>query len=1092
MSDFRQRKALVRIREAHAALGRGDYASAASGFEHGLRLDPELPDAPLAWLAWLETLEAQGELLEAASVGARALGRHPDDPGISLALVHAQIETGQFAAARSGAAALVQRWPEQRAPLAYLARVLRDTRSFWALDALLDAALSGAFRGDLELEALARRCELCRGAGSARALKTEEQLSPGAKDGAKDGDGTGAGPSSSEPAALPPESMRERLRRRGVVLLGTGHDDGLEIPWYSTYLCSHYDVVATCARLVGFARRFDWRWARIVALDPAAEVLAQLLAWALDRPLAPWSAGLDPADSLAVGSLLSPGWETGERGPWALRCAAAGGLFAFGALDWSRHSAPLPPLLGVAAGERVCLPWWRLGEARIGFSGPGLIAELAPEIDPRPAAEIAAAYRRGLETFELGHNFQVAARDLHEHRSALSPGLRARGDFAQILASVAPRPGPAGTVAAALQAGETAELLRALSALEATGARDLGEAELGLLEARFVDTPQVRSRLSDLLYRAAPERFTAVLEGLVSRPVDELPQGERDGLLHLFGCNPWGARPGDQLSRWLRIGSMSTRSEIIQSKYGLHHLEGEGEGEGESESAGEGFAAVLDACFADEVPVVLGTLRWLHDNPQLHEHVAVRVPALLDHGHPDVVFEALQCTRVAGLVLPLARLDGFARHPHARLRSAALEHLELHPPTLAMDRARAVLDRASRGRSAGTGEGVDAIGDRAARDSRRAPSVVAVNPWAEQGDGGDSPGLAWAAARVSIRSGDRSARVDGAAVVATYLRQSIAARGGPTPGALTRELLRALATADSFEILAVILDHSPEPSVMKVVAAALGPALLGFDDPRLLPYLRASRAAFGIDPPPGYASFFLRHGDPAEDRAAVEGAQGATDLRAGYEAKAVLARWGQAQAKAELERALDYAPVWAAAALEAWLGIATRVVGLGEHAALDATLTIAVGEGDRAHARPVQLERGALLWRVLSRRVDEAARGDQTWIESFKVRCSRSSEAGERGRWSRFMEDRLRASMPSKFVVGAVSAEHRVFAALSREGFESMVARSLAGTPDRFCVDIFEWLSASADPLAPAWALRLIESPHWALRAAARRHLDRC
>src|SRR5690606_35207013 len=142
-----------------------------------------------------------------------------------------------------------------------------------------------------------------------------------------------------------------------------------------------------------------------------------------------------------------------------------------------------------------------------------------------------------------------------------------RSDFARILPHVEPRPGPRLPLVDALERGDMAEFLRALGLLE-RDVEQIGERELALLEHRFRPLPEVRSRLSDLLYRVAPDRFSTLLHELVARPEAEVPWPERDGLLHLYGCNPWTGddptRATTQLRRWLAIGSATNRSEIVQ------------------------------------------------------------------------------------------------------------------------------------------------------------------------------------------------------------------------------------------------------------------------------------------------------------------------------------------------------------------------------------------------------------------------------------------------------------------------------------------------------------------------------------------------
>jgi hypothetical protein len=989
VSEFRQRKARERLRDARAHLARGDLSAAEEAFEAGLRLDPSDRDG---WEEWADCLERQAKFIEAGRVLSEALEQHPGDPTLTLSLAHSNIEIGQFAAAERLLDELRRRWPDQRPPLAYLARVLRDTREYGRLRELLEHALAGAFAGDAELASLRDACLVWQGERSEEAPRLA--------------------------------TMRELLLiEYGVVLLGTGHDDGLSIPWYATYLCSNYDVAATCARLLGFAAHFGWRWSAIAAVDPAAEVLAHLLAGALELELVDLdhcSVAPDPESTLAVASFVAPGWSEQGHGVWAHRCALAGNMFAFGALDYANHLEPLPPILGIAAGERVCLPWWRLGEARIGFARFGLIDELPPEIDSRPPARVANDYREPLAKFELGANFVAQLRHVLEHRASLQPGLRRRSDFARILPHVEPRSGPTGDLPDALAHGDLAEFLRALGALE-RAPESIGEGELAMLEARFISTPETRSRLSDLLYRVAPERFSSLLHELVARPERDVPWRERDSLLHLYGCNPWTGDGGDpsratvQVQRWIELGAMTNRSEIVQSKYGLHHL-------AEAEDFPEVFARLL----ADEPAIVIGTVRWLHDNPHLHGHASALLE-LLDHDHADVVFEALQCTRVAKLALPAATLEPLLagrRHAHPRMIAAAVEHLELWPAGDAHPRASEIL---------------------------RA----------------DEPAIIWAAARSLLRAGETlEQRVVGARIVAARLLEL-----GTDPN--TRQLLRAFASADDFALFEPLLNASDSPSFMKVVAAALGSAMLEHDDAGLLAYLRRFRDAFGLDPPHGYASYLLRHGDSEIDRDAVYGTQGATSQRAGYEAKAVLARWGDARARNELALALDYAAPARESAFEAWF----RVLQTDDWTRLDA----ARQDGDP--------ELAGRVWTVLVANIASAHPAATAWIDGLAtyLRESWTREA----EWARWIEVELRAQIPSKFVVGAQSADFAVLAQLLPNHFRDLLARSLDGVPDRLSVDLLEWLAVHRGDEAREWAAKLIGSPHWGVRQCARRLLTR-
>ena len=454
---------------------------------------------------------------------------------------------------------------------------------------------------------------------------------------------------------------------------------------------------------------------------------------------------------------------------------------------------------------------------------------------------------------------------------------------------------------------------------------------------------------------------------------------------------------------------MTNRSEIVQSKYGLHHV---------AEAAD--FRDVFARLLADAPPIAIGAIRWLHDNPHLHGHASALL-GLLDHDHADVVFETLQCLRVAKLALSAEQLEPLLearRHGHPRMIAAGIEHLELWPASEAHGRAHGYL------RS-------------------------------------DDPAIAWAAARTLLRAGTTlEERLAGAELVATRLREL-------EGDAASRQLLRAYASVDAFGLYEPLLRASESPSFMKVVAAALSSAMLGHDDVRLLGYLRRFRDAFGLDPPYGLASYLLRHGNADEDRDAVFGAQGATDPRAGYEAKAVLARWGDAGACRELERALAYATPAREAAFEAWF----RVLEVDDWPRLDVSID--------------HPQLSASAWTVLCANLAGPHPASREWIASLAafVRSDWSREA----KWSRVIEVALRSQIPSKFEVGAVSADFGVLAELLPNHFRDLVGRCVLVTPDRLGVDLFEWLAVHRADEAHELATLTLDSPHWGVRQCARR-----
>jgi hypothetical protein len=205
----------------------------------------------------------------------------------------------------------------------------------------------------------------------------------------------------------------------------------------------------------------------------------------------------------------------------------------------------------------------------------------------------------------------------------------------------------------------------------------------------------------------------------------------------------------------------------------------------------------------------------------------------------------------------------------------------------------------------------------------------------------------------------------------------------------------------------------------------------------------------------------LIHGLPGRDHALVRAAEGATDPWAGYEAKAVLARWDEHEASAELQRALDYAAPLRDAALAAWIGVLER------------------DEPERLRAlRDGDPRERALCWTIVR---DRALHGSPAARERLVAQL-----AGD-GRWRHFVEVELRAQVPGPYVVGGQVVEFEILARALPSELDSLIDRTLAGTPDRFALDLLEWLARTRPTLARTWAERHVDSDHFGMRSAARR-----
>ncbi len=792
------------------------------------------PQHRQAHLLLADVLEQQGNVVEAATALEQAVSRIPNDDELRFRAAVLQLDAGQFSAACGHLQQLHSRYPTDENLLIELALMWRNTRQYPQLLASLDPI------GDTKLQQLVDQ---------ARAVV--------------------------EPAAKPTyaySSMQlQLLYQHGVCMLGTGHDNARDIPHYSTYLITNDDIIETVVRFVSCASQLLWRWPAVIAFSRQAEVLAHLLGHGLGVEVIPhdrvgdFSVSPSNPAPLGVSDLLTPGWETAS--PAAAQLATHGSLFACGVVDIPNQRR-LPTFFGLPCGERVCLPWDRLGEARIGFKPEGLLHPLPRETDTRPPEVIAGDYwpviRERLAHGPTGpttHLLQLFSRS----HASLHPELRKRAPARLPVWQALPNNRDDTNIVQTLRSGSQVEVTSALRALD----RQLGrqrvypaQALLKGLEAAFHRFLQLRTNIADILFRLAPARFGQFLASYLRQGIDAVAIRERECLVHLFGYNPWSPTPEPLLASWVGEAVQSSdrpllRSELVQSKYGLLFLWDSGQ-----------LDRWLDHLLADIDPVVLGTLQWLHDEPAAHSH-AHRAAAVLDHANTDVVHAGLELATVATVQLPLPTLDRMiadATLPE-RLRCAAVSALTAHPFTVVSERLAAL-------------RGQTCLRLRAAAVA----ALVHYDP------------------------------VDAS--------QNLAAWFATEEDVCAPELLRALNAAPSFHHLAPVLAAMPRPSQVKALVSACQGTLVGFDDPQLLAHIRRYPACYSLDPCYGFADYLYRHANPASERALVFNALGATDHWSAYQAMAVLARWGDEQMADNLERALDYRADHALAALAGRLGYA--------------------------------------------------------------------------------------------------------------------------------------------------------------------------
>lgn len=1001
MSEFRIRKAEQLFTQALQARAAGDDQRSARLLHTCLEL---YPDHRAAHLELARSLEREGQVVEAAAHLAAAVERFADDDELRFFLAYLQADAGQFFSARAHLLDLLDRHPSDENLLCEYALLLRNTHQYAALIEHLTPTVDTTSNPQL-LGLLAQAQKIV---------------------GSPDTETTWARVRGLDPELAPPiqsvHLQQDLLQRGGHLLLGTAHDDGQAIPRYSTYIISNDDVIETIVRFVRCAQHFLWSWPSVVAVTEEADVLACLLARALDLPNLPRPTSARDANQLAqilpspatmplaVASILAPGWQ--RQYPWATVLNREGSLFAFGVVDIHAHAHKIPSVLGIPCGDRVCFPWRRLGEARIGFTPEGLLEALPLECDGRPAPAIADDYwpaicerLQGEPNTACRHLLETFTRSQHH----LHPGLRVRADAPRLpFHSRKPVPKSVASTPNTFRTGPRLSVETALSDLETRLGREAVPAHedlLAALEAAFHRLPPLRIRIADLLFRLAPARFGTFLAGYFQEPTS-VPERERECLVHLFGCNPWSPEPHALMSKWLDLAASqhpsafrsALRSEFVQSKYGLLFALHSG-----------AWTSWIEQLRNDSPSVVLGLLRWMQDEPAAHGECH-RVLGLVHHANPDIVYETLCLAHIASHKLPLSRLRTLICDTGlpTRITEVALMHLAQHP------------------------------------------FAEVANQLQQQLDVSAAPARRAAATRALVLHPDPEANLQ----LAAWIRQWEAAQP------VERQVLHALNACESFAAFEPILLAFQHIGHIKTLVSACQSRLIGFDNTRLIDHIRRFPTCYALDPVLDFADYVYRHGSPDLDTTIVYNALGSTDPRSAYQAMAVLAAWGDRKMAASLEAALDYTDEHAQPALEARLH------------------DCCVNELPRYFDRLEQHLQSPLLWQILRRlaQVPERAAVFTSWTDHSPSRAHT---------WAAYCEDLLRCQIPRPYRLGAQSADFHVMAALLPGAFASLHRRVLYGVPDRFAVDLLTFLGSHNLPLARAYARMHVDSRHFGMRACA-------
>lgn len=181
----------------------------------------------------------------------------------------------------------------------------------------------------------------------------------------------------------------------GVVYLGAGQDDGLEIHPYFFYHFSYQDLAVTLKRLLALIEALDLKFDAVAPVDIVSHPLAMALARRLGVGTEPQTGG----DTLLVQAL----GETVEGLQDALERTGGATTFCLAA-SWEEDWAP--DILGIHTPLPNSVPWYRVGTLlRVGSSVESTtiddsMKEIEPEagfVDPRPAESIATEILQALD-----------------------------------------------------------------------------------------------------------------------------------------------------------------------------------------------------------------------------------------------------------------------------------------------------------------------------------------------------------------------------------------------------------------------------------------------------------------------------------------------------------------------------------------------------------------------------------------------------------------------------------------------------------------------------------------------------------------------
>nr|MBC7245620.1 tetratricopeptide repeat protein [Chloroflexota bacterium] len=177
--------------------------------------------------------------------------------------------------------------------------------------------------------------------------------------------------------------LKDRLYRdSGVICLGSGRDNGLDIPIYDQYTFTYRDVALTTRRLLHLIRAYEWHFTAVVSMDEDSQPLAIALSQLLQVPLL----GVEELREddfvltvLALGKQPTLCEVIFEHIP--------GRMLSFVlSLNWSLEEELVTDIIGVHCTGDCVLPWKRLRKRSAEAAATSILRALAilPEEENLP------------------------------------------------------------------------------------------------------------------------------------------------------------------------------------------------------------------------------------------------------------------------------------------------------------------------------------------------------------------------------------------------------------------------------------------------------------------------------------------------------------------------------------------------------------------------------------------------------------------------------------------------------------------------------------------------------------------------------------